>query len=378
MYASAWPGLGPTHILRPPAAHALPFPWSAPHHAFFYRARNAIHHLIRSLGWGAADEVLVPAYHSGNEVAAIRAAGARVRFYPIGRSLEPDLDALADACTEATRALFVIHFLGWPQPIEELQTFCRSRGLVLIEDCALALLSEHGGRPLGSFGDHAVFCLYKTLPVPNGGLLVHNRPGFRDLTAAGRRSCGLAPLAGRGSELMLEWVRARSNATGHALFALKRAAGRMLRASGVERCPVGDMGFDEAQLDLAISPVCHALIRRCDFASIKRRRRDNFLRLRASLEGRVPLLKRDLPEGVCPLFFPILVPDKRAAAHALRARGVDAVEFWNEGDPAAPAFAEVRFLRRHVLELPLHQDLGAAEIDYVAAQVRALELEWVG
>ena len=37
-----------------------------------------------------------------------------------------------------------------------------------------------------------------------------------------------------------------------------------------------------------------------------------------------------LPDGVCPLFFPIVVGDKAAAARALQQRGVDALEFWNE------------------------------------------------
>jgi dTDP-4-amino-4,6-dideoxygalactose transaminase len=373
MYASAWPGLSPAQLFRPPVAAALPFPWSAPRRSYFHRARNAIYHLFRGLGFGPGDSVLVPAYHSGNEVGAIRAAGASITYYPIHRSLEPDLDALAQLCTPQTRALFVIHFLGWPQPMAELVSFCRSRGLVLVEDCALALLSESEGRPLGTFGDHAVFCLYKTLPLPNGGLLVHNHGAGSEGAAVPLRPCGLAPLAGRSAELMLEWLRGRWDGTGQAFFALKRAAGRALRASGAEHVPVGDMGFDPAHLDLTISPMCEALIRRCDFTSIRRRRRENFRRLREALTGRVTFLKSDLPDGVCPLFFPILVPDKPAAARTLRARGVDAVEFWNEGDPEADSFADVRFLRRHVLELPLHQGLSDAQVDHVAEQVGRLE-----
>jgi dTDP-4-amino-4,6-dideoxygalactose transaminase len=376
MYASAWPGLSPAQLLRPPSVEPLPFPWSAPRHASFYRARNAIYHLFRGLGFGPADEVLVPAYHSGNEVRAIRAAGASIRYYPIDRSLEPDLRALSRLCTRRTQALFVIHYLGWPQPMAELQFFCRSRGLLLIEDCALALLSEGDGQPLGSFGDHAVFCLYKTLPVPNGGVLVDNRRDVPHPPAPPLHPCGLAPLAGRSAELLLEWLRGRWEAPGRALFALKRAAGRVLRASGAEHVPVGDMGFDPRQLHLAISPLCLALLRRYDYASIRRQRRANFHRLRELLADRVVALKRDLPAGVCPLFFPILVSDKRAAARALQARGVDAVEFWNDGDAESDTFPDVRFLRRHVLELPLHQGLGPAQIDYVADQVRSLELRW--
>lgn len=377
MYISAWPGLHPRDLFGSPVADRLPFPLQAGRKTYFYRARNAIFHLFRALGFGAGDRVLVPAYHSGNETAAIRATGAALAYYPITLTLQPDLESLDRLCLPGTRAVLAIHFLGWPQPMAELGAFCRERGLVLVEDCALALLSEAQGRPLGSFGDYAVFCLYKTLPLPNGGLLVENN-GHRlpALDALSLQPCGPAPLAGRGAELMLEWLRGRSDTAGRALFAMKRVAGRALRAAGADHVPVGDMGFDREQVDVAISPVCLPMLQRWDYPAIRRRRRENFHLLRERLIGRAALLKEDLPEGVCPLFFPILVKDKHAAAQALWARGVSAVEFWNDGDKAASQadFPETQFLRDHLLELPLHQDLGAAQIDYVADQVLELGL----
>ena len=57
-----------------------------------------------------------------------------------------------------------------------LAELCRRRNMRLVEDCALALLSADGSLPLGTAGDWAVFCLYKTLPLPNGALLVQNTP----------------------------------------------------------------------------------------------------------------------------------------------------------------------------------------------------------
>jgi dTDP-4-amino-4,6-dideoxygalactose transaminase len=377
MYVSAWPGLSPATLLRPPRRAGLPFPLEAPRKTYFFRARNALYHLFRALGFSARERVLVPDYHSGNEVAAIRAAGAGLTCYPVTRGLDIDLDALSRRCTPETRAVLAIHFLGWPQRLDALAAFCRQRGLLLVEDCALSLLSEADGVPLGATGDFAVFCLYKTLPVPNGAVLVHNRGLAPGLDALALRRCGLAPLLGRTAELLLEWVRGRCDAPGRALFALKRAAGKRLRAAGVERVPVGDMGFDPRQVDVALSPMCEALLRRWDYEAIRRRRRENFAALRERLLGRVALLKAELPDGACPLFFPILVEDKAAAARALWARGVDAVEFWNEGDPQAPAAPAARFLRDHVLELPLHQDLSTSQVQYVADQVLSIpHLHW--
>jgi selenocysteine lyase/cysteine desulfurase len=375
MYVSAWPGLSPRDLLWPKATGGLPYPLTVARKTYFYRARNAIYHLGRALGLGPGDGVLVPDYHSGNETAALRATGATLTYYPIRRDLTPDFDALMKLYRPGLRALLAIHFMGWPQPMAELCAFCRGRDLVLIEDCALALLSELDGRPLGSFGDFAVFCLYKTLPLPNGGLLVQNGPGLAGLDDLALSPCGPASLAGRNAELLLEWVRARADVPGRALFALKRAAGRALRAAGAGHVPVGDMGFETSQVDVAISSMCEPMMRNWDYERIVKRRRRNFHALRDRLAGRVSLLKDDLPEGVCPLFFPILSRDKHAAAQALWARGVSAVEFWNEGDAEArgEAFADAQFLRDHVLELPIHQDLSLAQIDYVADQVLGLE-----
>src|SRR5438876_8976932 len=109
MYVSAWPGLSPRDLLGSAPRAELPFPLSAPRAAYFHRARNAIYHLIRALGLGPEDSVLVPAYHSGNETAAIRAAGASLVYYPIGRDLQPDLDAVRKLCGRpGTRALLAI------------------------------------------------------------------------------------------------------------------------------------------------------------------------------------------------------------------------------------------------------------------------------
>jgi len=85
-----------------------------------------------------------------------------------------------------------------------------------------------------------------------------------------------------------------------------------------------------------------------------------------------------LDEGICPLFFPLLVPDKHAAAQALWRRGIGAVEFWNYGDPEARGvgFEDAQFLRDHVLELPIHQDVGTAQVEYMADQVLRLQLHF--
>jgi dTDP-4-amino-4,6-dideoxygalactose transaminase len=378
VYVSTWQTLSPAQLLQSHGEMDLPFPLNAPHRMYFYRARNAIYHLIRALRFQPGETVLVPAYHHGNEVRAIRAAGASIRFYPITRHLEPDLDALRRSCEPDARALFVIHYLGWPQPMKELTALCRERGMLLIEDCALALLSETAGRSLGSFGDYAVYCLYKTLPLPHGGLLVQNGHELEALTGLELNPCSLTSLAGRSAELMLQWLQSRSNGLGGALMKLKRTIGRALSIVGMERLPVGDTGFDLGSVNVGMSPWASWLLTRCDYDAIRRKRRENFLLLRNKLVGRATLVHMELEEGICPLFFPILVPHKRAAAEALWQRGIEAIEFWNAGDPEADGarFPYAQFLRDHLLELPIHQDVTPSQVNFMAKQVLDLRLHF--
>lgn len=369
--APAWPGLSPAELLGR-AVSPPPFPLGAPRQRRYYRARNALHHLFRSLDLGRR-AVLVPDYHHGNEVRALRAAGARVRFYPIDRRLSADLDVLRGLLRAGAGAVLVVHYLGWPQEIETIVSLAREHDAVVVEDCALALFSRRHGRPLGAFGDWGVFCLYKTLPVPNGSILVGRGGGPWPAEAA--VACGIATTAARTADLLIDWARGHSDTLGRPLARAKSEAGRALTRLGIRRWPTGDTGFDLAGVDVSMSALSARILRTVDAAAVVRTRRENFLRLRDRLAGRVPVLLSDLPDGVCPLFFPILVPDKAAAARALADRGVDAIEFWNDGDPeAAREGSDAAFLRRHVLELPIHQGLRPRQVDLVADGVLRLDL----
>jgi dTDP-4-amino-4,6-dideoxygalactose transaminase len=375
-YLPSWPGLNPRTYVQRESAIVPPFPLNAPNRTYSFVARNVIYHLFRALGFADGGAVLVPDYHHGNEVRAIRASGAEITWYHVGKGLRPDLSELSRLCSSRPRALFVIHYLGWPQPIEEIAELCRVHGILLIEDCALALFSEFHGRPLGSFGDYSVFCLYKTLPVPNGAILVQNRNLLSTLDALEFETCGVTSLAGRCLDLSLDWLKSRSVFVGGALSRAKVEMGRVLSGAGVKRMPVGDTGFNIRNINVGMSPLSLRLLRRFDYAEIRNRRRLNYLALLDRLGAPATLPGLDLPEGVCPLFFPLLVHDKTRAARALQSRGIGAVEFWNEGAPEAAADTadDALFLRRHLLELPIHQDLRDDQIRFMADQVMRLNL----
>lgn len=63
--------------------------------------------------------------------------------------------------SEKTKAIFVYHQYGFPQDMDKILEFARSKNLMVIEDCAHAIASEYKGRRLGTFGDFTLYSFSK-------------------------------------------------------------------------------------------------------------------------------------------------------------------------------------------------------------------------
>jgi hypothetical protein len=246
-YVPTFQGLSAFELVRPRVSAPACFPFNTARIGF-YRARNAIYHLFAALRSLKPRLVaLVPDYNSGNEILALRAAGATLHSYRIGADMQPDLDQIRELCRRHDPdVLYVIHYLGWPQPLEPMRGICRERTMLLVEDCALSLLSAPGGQALGAAGDFSVFCLYKTLPVPNGSVLVQNTVSLDRLDRLQLRRAGAASVLGRMAELLVERSRGSGHGIGTVLQSAKRALGKAAGALEVRRANVGDLGFDLA------------------------------------------------------------------------------------------------------------------------------------
>lgn len=132
--------------------------------------------LLRALQIGPGQEVLVPAFTCRSVTNAVRYAGAQVRFADIEtEGFGLDAQAVRQALTPATRALLLQHSFGLVgRDFEALLQLARERGLLVIEDCAHATGARWQGRPLGTFGDGAVFSFErgKVLSTVHGGMAV--------------------------------------------------------------------------------------------------------------------------------------------------------------------------------------------------------------
>jgi dTDP-4-amino-4,6-dideoxygalactose transaminase len=311
----------------------------------------------------------MPAYHHGAEVAAVRAAGFEVDFYRVDEGMQLDAEDLIKRISVRTRAIYLTQYFGVPQPIDDVRSAADQRGIPLIEDCAMAMFGKDRGKPVGSWGDLAVFCLHKTLPVPDGGLLVVNRPewplpdepvpprSFSPLLQFTRTSLDrMAMYHGRHGG----WIRALGYGLGHYGVA----------ALHLPKAPVDTMSFDARVVDWGASWMTSTILKRVDARPVAALRRRNFCALADALAAVARLPIRSLPDGACPAYFPIRVRNKRRFRATLAALGVESVDFWSVGSEPPGVFAEVARLRREVVCVPVHQDLDTQHVDRLIGAIK--------
>src|SRR6266536_720233 len=141
----------------------------------FCHGRVGLYGLLRSLGIGSGDEVLlqVPTHIVVSN--AIRYTGARPVYADCQLdTYNMDLEHAEQRITPRTKALVLQHTFGNPVDLDAALELTRRHGLDLIEDCVHALGATYNGRPVGSFGRAAFFSSEetKTISTTMGGMVV--------------------------------------------------------------------------------------------------------------------------------------------------------------------------------------------------------------
>jgi dTDP-3-amino-3,4,6-trideoxy-alpha-D-glucose transaminase len=302
---------------------------------------DAIRIGLRALGVADGDEVLVPANAGVPPVAAVVAAGARPVFCDVEPSRQAVLpDEVERRAGPRTRALLLVHLYGQPASIRTLEA-ARGRGLLVLEDCAQAHGARTLGRRVGTLGHAAAFSFYptKNLGALGDGGLVLSADG--DVT--------------------------------------ERA--RLLRQYGWRSKYVSEVQSVVSRLDELQAAVLR----------VKLHHLDRWNRMRRELADRYRAALADVPE----LTLPPIVGGDEAVYHlfvvrterrdelraALNSDGITTdVHYPLPAHLQTPyrrfgegpgSLKETERLAQQVLSLPLYPELAPADLDYVAARVRA-------
>jgi perosamine synthetase len=139
---------------------------------------TALHLALVVAGVNPGDEVICPSLSFIATANAIVYAGATPVFVDIDRSTyNLDPDRIEESITPKTRAILLVHQIGLPCPIQEIQAIASRHGLVLVEDAACAIGSEYCGQRIGRpHTSMACFSFHprKVLTTAEGGMLTTN------------------------------------------------------------------------------------------------------------------------------------------------------------------------------------------------------------
>jgi dTDP-3-amino-3,4,6-trideoxy-alpha-D-glucose transaminase len=305
---------------------------------------DALELMLRALGIGAGDEVIVPAITAGYTALAVAATGAAPIVADVDdETLTLDPDACAAAITSRTRAIVPVHLYGQAAPLAALSALAARHGLAVVEDCCQAHLATCEGTPVGTTTAGGAFSFY---PTKNLGAL------------------------GDGGAII----------TGDAQLAERV---RMLRNGGQrDRYHHEIVGFN-SRLDEVQAAVLRARLPLLYRWTI--RRRELAAQYRRQLTERVrPIAERD-PGHVYHL-FPIRVRDedgrgsnRNALQQHLRELGIETLIHYPVPLNQQQAFAAfsrsetpvASVATRELLSLPLHPRMPGTQVEQVAAGIES-------
>ena len=133
--------------------------------------------VLKALGIGPGDEVLVPSLTFIASVNVIMHVGASPVFVDIDpRTFNIDPDDAERKIGPRTRAILPVDQIGMPCEIDQVMMLAEKHKLFLIQDAACSFMSRFRGRPSGALAPISVFSLHarKVVTTGEGGMIVTN------------------------------------------------------------------------------------------------------------------------------------------------------------------------------------------------------------
>lgn len=299
-----------------------------------------LHLGLLAAGVGAGDEVIVPSFTfaaTGNSVALTGGTPVFVDIEPETFTLDPA--AVAAAITPRTKGILPVHLYGHPARMRELEALAAERGVALYEDAAQAHGAALDGRPVGSFGDFAMFSLYPTKNMTSG-------EGGMVTTATDEIARQVKLLRNQGMERQYENEVIGFNAR---MTDIHAAIGRvqLTKVDGWTKTRQANAAFLDANLQgVVVPPVADGAVHVYHQYTI---------RVPEDRDGFVAALKSEYNVGAG-VYYPI--PNHRLPSLQHFAPGLD--------------LPETERAAREVASLPVHPSLSQDDLERIVAAVNAV------
>lgn len=136
----------------------------------------AIKIALKSLGVKHGDEVITQSFNFIATIEAILDCGAKPIITGINNDLNMSSEELSKLITKKTKAVILVHMLGYSGELDKIQKVCRRKKIPLIEDNCETMGGIYKGKKLGTQSDIGIFSFDfgKTITTGEGGCLLTN------------------------------------------------------------------------------------------------------------------------------------------------------------------------------------------------------------
>ncbi len=164
----------------------------------FWKGRVAMYAILKSIGVGEGDEVILPGYTCVMDVNPIKYLGAK----PVYVDIEPvtynmDVNLLEEKITPKTKVIVAQHTYGYPCDMDAIMDIAGRHDIPVVEDCCLALGSKYKGKLCGTFGVASYWSFQWNKPFTTGigGMITTDDSGLAEKIEALCRERLLQPSA---------------------------------------------------------------------------------------------------------------------------------------------------------------------------------------
>jgi len=150
---------------------------------FHYKGRVSLYAILKAMGIGCGDEVIIPAYTCVVVANAIIYLGAKPVYVDISeKSLNFDIDLLRKSITPKTKVIICQNTYGLSGNIEEILEIAKQNNLYTIEDCTHGFGGTYNGKPNGSYCDAAFYSMQWNKPFSSGigGFMTLNNESLKE------------------------------------------------------------------------------------------------------------------------------------------------------------------------------------------------------
>ncbi len=295
-----------------------------------------IHHRLQQQAAGSK-KALLPAYTCESVIEPFLKMGFEVVFYSLDQGLSWDREEIKTLIVKHQPDFLLFHpYFGFDTLPDtgEMVSYCGEQGVTVIEDRTQCLYSQVP--PSGA--DYVVGSIRKWCEAPDGGFVV---------TKQGRFEEPIAQANGAYEQMFLAASTNKYNYLFH---------GKGEKSTFLEQYAKAEELLEQQEGFTDVSPLSFGVQGSLDVVALTAKRQENYTFLARGLESfpHVKPLFPVLPQGVTPLYLPVLVENRRELQLHLREQAIYAPVVWPKAEGIVCNDA-TDFLYEHLLCIPIDQ-----------------------